>query len=146
MGLAGEYGNLNWVNPQSTVRAAEENKPEVVGIKCRLSRETTGPKRSRGPQTSAGRGSPSRLPLMVHIEILSPLPEIVNQMRKGDVLTHCFNGRPNGILDANEKLPWCWTRASEEFFSDLGHGSNSFDFDVAEKIPRHNQQRPRDHE
>jgi len=42
MGLAGEYGNLDWVNSQSTARAAEENKPDVVGIKCRLSKETRG--------------------------------------------------------------------------------------------------------
>ena len=38
MGLAGEYGNLDWVNSQATVRAAEENKPDVVVIKCRLSK------------------------------------------------------------------------------------------------------------
>jgi dihydroorotase len=134
MGLAGEYGNLNWVNAQSTVRAAEENKPEVVGIKCRLSRETTGANDLEVLKRALEAAETSRLPLMVHIgDSYSPLPEIVKQMRKGDVLTHCFNGRPNGILDANGKLlPVVLDARERGVFFDLGHGSNSFDFDVAE--------------
>jgi dihydroorotase len=140
MGLAGEYGNLNWVNPQATARAAEENKPDVVGIKCRLSRETTGPNDLEVLKRALEAAEISRLPLMVHIgDSYSPLPEIVKQMRKGDVLTHCFNGRPNGILDANGKLlPVVLDARERGVFFDLGHGSNSFDFDVAEKCMQQN--------
>lgn len=140
MGLAGEYGNLNWVNPQATARAAEENKPEVVGIKCRLSRETTGPNDIEVLKRALEAAETSRLPLMVHIgDSYSPLPEIVRQMRKGDVLTHCFNGRPNGILDANGKLlPVVLDARERGVFFDLGHGSNSFDFEVAEKCIHQN--------
>src|SRR3977135_2638759 len=105
MGLAGEYGNLDWVNSQSTARAAEENKPDVVGIKCRLSRETTGSNDLEVLKRALEAADSSHLPLMVHIgDSYSPLREIISRMRKGDVLTHCFNGRPNGILDANRKL------------------------------------------
>ncbi len=100
MGLAGEYGNLDWVNSQSTVRAAEENKPDVVGIKCRLSKETSGPNDLEVLKRALEAAEASHLPLMVHIgDSYSPLPKIISQMRKGDVLTHCFNGRPNGILE-----------------------------------------------
>jgi dihydroorotase len=140
MGLAGEYGNLDWVNSQSTVRAAEENRPDVVGIKCRLSKETTGPNDLEVLKRALEAAEASHLPLMVHIgDSYSPLREIISHMRKGDVLTHCFNGRPNGILDANGKLLPVVLEARERgVFFDLGHGSNSFDFDVAEKCVQQN--------
>jgi len=140
MGLTGEYGNLDWVNSQSTVRAAEENKPEVVGIKCRLSRETTGSNDLEVLKRALEAAKASNLPLMVHLgDSYSPLPEIVGQIRKGDVLTHCFNGRPNGILDANGKLrPEVKEARERGVLFDVGHGSNSFDFDVAEKCLQQN--------
>ena len=140
MGLAGEYANLEWVNSQATARAAEENKPDILGIKCRLSRETTGPNDLEVLKRALEAAKASRLPLMVHIgDSYSPLPEILARMRKGDVLTHCFNGRPNGILDANGKLrsEVQEARARGVFF-DVAHGSNSFDFDVAEKCMQQN--------
>jgi dihydroorotase len=42
LGLTGNYANLDWVNAQLNARAAETNKPDVVGIKGRLSKEITG--------------------------------------------------------------------------------------------------------
>jgi dihydroorotase len=140
MGLAGEYGNLDWVNSQSTARAAEENKPDVVGIKCRLSKETSGPNDLEVLKRALEAAEASHLPLMVHIgDSYSPLREIISRMRKGDVLTHCFNGRPNGILDVNGKLlPEVQQARQLGVFFDLGHGSNSFDFDVAEECLQQN--------
>jgi dihydroorotase len=140
MGLAGEYGNLDWLNPQFTARAAEENKPDVVGIKCRLSKETTGPNDLEVLKRALEAAEASHLPLMVHIgESYSPLPQILGHMRKGDVLTHCFNGRPNGILNANGRLLPEVVQARERgVFFDIGHGSTSFDFDVAEKCLQQN--------
>ena len=36
---------------------------------------------------------------MVHIGSAPPeLEEVLTRMEKGDVLTHCFNGKPNGIF------------------------------------------------
>ncbi|PYU31180.1 MAG: amidohydrolase/deacetylase family metallohydrolase [Acidobacteria bacterium] len=140
MGLAGEYANPEWVNSQATAWAAEENRPDVVGIKCRLSRETTGPNDLEVLKRALEAAKISRLPLMVHIgDSYSPLSEILGQMRKGDVLTHCFNGRPNGILDTNGKVrsEVQDARARGVFF-DVAHGSNSFDFDVAEKCMQQN--------
>ena len=139
-GLSDEYANLEWVSSQATARAAEENKPDVVGIKCRLSRETTGPNDLEVLKRALEAAKASGLPLMVHIgDSYSPLPEILAQMRRGDVLTHCFNGRPNGILDADGKLrsEVQEARAGGVFF-DVAHGSNSFDFDVAEKCLQQN--------
>ncbi len=128
------------MNSQATMRAAEENKPDVVGIKCRLSKQTSGPNDLEVLKRALEASEASHLPLMVHIgDSYSPLPKIISQMRKGDVLTHCFNGRPNGILDASGKLlPEVLQARERGVFFDLGHGSNSFDFDVAEKCIQQN--------
>ncbi len=56
MGLAGNYTNLDWVNPQRTARAAEANKPDVVAIKVRLSKPITGPNDMEVSETRAGGG------------------------------------------------------------------------------------------
>ena len=105
MGLVGNYSNLDWVNPQLTARAADANKPDVVAIKARLSREITGANDLEVLKRALQAAEISRLPLMVHVgDSYSPLPEILKQLRKGDILTHCYTGRPNGPLDANGKM------------------------------------------
>jgi len=105
LGLIGNYANLDWVNAQLTARAAETNKPDVVGIKVRLSKEITGSNDLEILKRALEASRISHLPLMVHVgDSFSTLPEILVQMRKGDVLTHCYTGRPHGPLDANGKI------------------------------------------
>jgi dihydroorotase len=102
MGLAGNYSNLEWVNPQLTARAADANKPDVVAIKTRLSREIAGSNDLEVLKRALEAAELSHLPLMVHVgDTFSPLPEILRQLRKGDILTHCYTGRPHGPLDVN---------------------------------------------
>lgn len=41
---------------------------------------------------------------MVHIGSAPPhLSEILDGLDRGDVLTHCFNGKANGIMDQQTK-------------------------------------------
>src|SRR5882757_10015565 len=105
MGLVGNYSNLDWVNPQRTAQAAEANKPDVVAIKTRLSKEIAGANDLEVLKRALLAAELCHLPLMVHIgDTYSPLPQILRQLRKGDILTHCYTGRPNGPLDANGKI------------------------------------------
>jgi len=140
MGLAGNYSNLDWVNPQLTARAAEANKPDVVGIKARLSREITGPNDLEVLKRALEAAQICNLPLMVHIgDSFSPLPQILRQLRKGDILTHCFTGRPNGPLDANGKLiPEMLECRERGVLFDVGDGGPHLSLDVAEKCMQQN--------
>jgi dihydroorotase len=72
---------------------------------------------------------------MVHIgDSYSPLPDILRQLRKGDILTHCFTGRPNGPLDANGKiLPEMLDCRERGVLFDVGDGGPHLSLDVAEK-------------
>jgi dihydroorotase len=140
LGLIGNYANLDWVNAQLTARAAETNKPDVIGIKVRLSREITGSNDLEILKRALEAAKISHLPLTVHVgDSYSPLPEILRQMRKGDVLTHCFTGRPHGPLDANGKIiPEMLDCRQRGVFFDVGDGGPHLDLDVAEKCLQQN--------
>ena len=140
MGVVGNYSNLDWVNAELTARAAEANKPDVVGIKARLSREITGPNDLEVLKRALEAAEASRLPLMVHIgDSYSPLPQILRQLRKGDILTHCFTGRPQGPLDGSGKLlPEILECRQRGVLFDVGDGGPHLSFDVAEKCLQQN--------
>src|SRR5467141_4815199 len=140
LGLIGNYANLDWVNAQLTARAAETNKPDVVGIKVRLSKEITGSNDLEILKRALEASRISHLPLMVHVgDSFSTLPEILVQMRKGDVLTHCYTGRPHGPLDANGKIiPEMLDCRQRGVLFDVGDGGPHLDLDVAEKCLQQN--------
>jgi dihydroorotase len=135
MGLVGNYTNLDWVNPERTARAAEANKPDVVAIKVRLSKAITGPNDLEVLKRALQAAQLSSLPLMVHVgDSYSPLPQILRQLRKGDILTHCFTGEPNGPLDANGKMiPEMMESRERGVFFDVGDGGPHMSLAVAEK-------------
>src|SRR6266853_796048 len=140
LGLIGNYANLDWVNAQLTARAAETNKPDVVGIKVRLSKEITGSNDLEILKRALEASRISHLHLMVHVgDSFSTLPEILVQMRKGDVLTHCYTGRPHGPLDANGKIvPEMLDCRQRGVLFDVGDGGPHLDLDVAEKCLQQN--------
>jgi dihydroorotase len=79
------------------------------------------------------------LPLMVHVGSAPPeLEEILSVMEKGDVLTHCFNGKINGILDTESDTikPFVWDAYNKGIIFDIGHGTDSFNFHVAQTALR----------
>ncbi len=140
MGLVGNYSNLDWVNPQLTARAAEANKPDVVAIKTRLSKEIAGSNDLEVLKRALEAAELSHLPLMVHVgDTFSPLPEILRQLRKGDILTHCYTGRPHGPLDTNGKiLPEMLDCRDRGVLFDIGDGGPHLSLDVAEKCIQQN--------
>jgi dihydroorotase len=140
MGLVGNYSNLDWVNPQLTARAADANKPDVVAIKARLSKEITGANDLEVLKRALEAAEISHLPLVVHVgDSYSPLGEILRQLRKGDVLTHCFTGRPHGPLDANGKIiPEMLECRERGVIFDVGDGGPHLSLDVAEKCLQQN--------
>jgi dihydroorotase len=140
VGAKDSMTNLEWVNPQLTAKAASENKPAVVAIKIRLSRDFTGDKDLECLKRALEAAEASHLPLVVHIgDPYSPLPEIVSRMRKGDVLTHIYNNQPHGVLDASGRILVEVIEARERgVLFDVGHGKAHLDFDVAERCLQQN--------
>lgn len=58
--------------------------------------------------------------------------DILRELRPGDVLTHCFHGREEGVLDARGRVRAEARRAVARGVGfDVGHGRGSFSFAVA---------------
>lgn len=131
----GELEDLRYCVPKIAVEAVEKNRDLIVGLKIRFSRGYTGPNDYEGMKRAREAADAVRLPLMIHIGYsYTPLPKLLALMKKGDVVTHSFNGRPNGIIDSNGKiLPEVIEARQRGVVFDVGHGAGSFSFDTMEK-------------
>ena len=135
VGIKDTLKNLEWVNPELTAKAANANRPTVIGIKARLSRDIAGSNDKEVLRRAWQAAEATRLPLMLHIgDTDLPLREILESLRPGDIVTHCFTPRPNGIVDANGKvLPEVLEARQRGILFDVGHGAFHFGFDLTEK-------------
>jgi dihydroorotase len=127
--------NLEWIDPQLTAKAAIANKPAVIGIKVRLSKDIAGTEDMEGLKRAREAAEASQLPMMLHIgDTNSPLPAILRSLRPGDIITHCYTPRPNGIVDGNGRiLPEVLEARQRGVLFDVGHGAFHFGFDLTEK-------------
>jgi dihydroorotase len=135
VGIKDAMENLEWVNPELAAKAANANKPVVIGIKARLSKDVAGTNDIEGLRRARRAAEDSRLPMMVHIgDTDSPLRTILELLRPGDIVTHCYTPRPHGIVDENGKvLPEIRAARERGILFDVGHGTFHFGFDLTEK-------------
>lgn len=131
-----ELADLTKVQENLIQTVIQELPDFILGIKARMSKTVVGDNGIK-PLDLAKKIQKENgdLPLMVHIGSAPPtLEEIFARLKAGDVLTHCFNGKPNGILD--QKTGWIKPVAIQAYKQglvfDIGHGTDSFNFHVAE--------------
>ena len=76
-----------------------------------------------------------QLPLVVHIGNLPPkVEEVLDLLDAGDVITHCFHNKPNGLFDQDGNMISSALEAKRRgVLFDVGHGSASFSFEIAER-------------
>jgi dihydroorotase len=134
VGVKDTMENLEWVNPRLTAQAAESNKPIVIGIKARLSKDVAGRNDMEVLKRAREAADAVKLPLMLHVgDTYSPLQTILGMMRKGDIVTHCYTPRPHGIVDEKGKLLAEVKQARERgILFDVGHGMFHFGFDLTQ--------------
>lgn len=71
--------------------------------------------------------------VMCHIgDAPGALSDLLDLLRPGDILTHCFSGLGNNIVQAGKLLPAAREAQTRGVIFDVGHGGGSFDFAVAE--------------
>jgi dihydroorotase len=75
------------------------------------------------------------IPLMAHISFSPPeTDQVMELMKPGDIVTHCYNAHTLGILDASGKVRQSVKDArSRGVLFDVGHGLGSFNFEAARK-------------
>lgn len=130
-----ELADMAQIDKQSVSQAIARNPDFIIGIKARMSSSVVG-KNGIKPLIRAKeiQQENNQLPLMVHIGNNPPdLDEIADLLTQGDIITHCYNGKPNRILTPAGALRESIQRALKRgVLLDVGHGSASFSFEVAE--------------
>lgn len=147
MGLAGfpapELYELGFADTEVAARCLAENSDLAIGIKVRMSenviaRHGMEPLR-RAIQASEWAGGGAKV--MCHIggvETRELMSQILDSLRPGDILTHCYSGAPNlggdftNIVQDGKLLPAALDAKRRGVHFDVGHGAGSFDYTVAE--------------
>lgn len=131
----GELEDLRFADVEKAVEVIERNRDIIQGVKVRMSRSIVGDNGIQ-PLLLAKRAAEAvKMPIMVHVgNTPMPLADILGEMRCGDILTHCFHGSENGILDNQGNILDAVRKAVKKGVNlDVGHGRGSFSFNVAEK-------------
>ncbi len=125
------YGQ--YIDVDDTVRTIGEHHDYIRGIKVFGASTLSG--RWPIPALQAAREVACRtdLPIAVHVSGEEPpLEELLPLLRPGDVMTHCFTGQAQRILDTDGQVRVVVREArSRGVLFDLGHGNGSFTFAVA---------------
>ncbi|EXG79717.1 TatD family hydrolase [Cryptosporangium arvum] len=129
----GELLNPDTFNVDDALATAAENPDVVRGFKIRLSEDVLGDKIVPLLEKAINLGEQAGLPVMVHIgETALTLPEILDRLRPGDIIAHCYTGKENGILDENGAVLREVYKARERgVMYDSAHGKSNMSFKVA---------------
>lgn len=132
-----ELANMANIDADAVRQAVKRHPDFIVGLKARMSSSVVGVngitplERAKAMQQENG-----NLPLMVHIGNNPPdLDEIAERLTAGDIITHCYNGKPNRILTPEGELRlgdtsagarrasgrWTWYRQPELFGGETRH-------------------------
>jgi dihydroorotase len=139
----GELFNIDFAQTEAAAKTLAENADIAIGIKVRMSQNVIARhgleplKRAIRACEMAGTGGK----VMCHIggvESVELMSQILETLRPGDILTHCFSGAPNdagqftNIVQGGKLLPAAAAAKRRGVLFDVGHGGGSFDFTVAE--------------
>lgn len=119
------------------VRAAARDNGRLWGIAVNTSRLVTGgndPRHILDRALEAAEAADGPLLFGSRHEADVPLDEQLARLRPGDVMTYCFSGAPENILDDSIGQVRASVREARErgVLFDIGHGMLSFDWRIAE--------------
>jgi dihydroorotase len=133
----GELSHFPYADPEGCARTIVDNPDLAIGVKLRY-----GPglvwEYSNEPVKLARRTADMAggVPMMMHItDSPIPLPKLLEPMKPGDIVTHCYHGRAHGIM-GNEKefvLKEVVEAQRAGIIFDCAHGRNHFSFRMIEK-------------
>ena len=126
--MVGESHDIRLMAARDAVEVAEANRDVIIGIKVRIGRIASGPAGIAPLDVALQVADETGLPLMVHIDEPPPSYEaVVDRLRPGDVLTHCFRPFPNAPFTRDGKVkPEVLAARERGVLFDIGHGKGSF--------------------
>jgi dihydroorotase len=132
----GELNDITKVDAGATRRAIERHRDYVVGIKVRVSDFVAGKNDLPALKLAQSVAGPLSIPIMVHMgQSVSPLPDLLAVLKRGDIVTHPYSPGKNGILtDSGRLLPAVIDARKRGVLFDVGNGLNKhITWDIAER-------------
>jgi dihydroorotase len=131
--MVGESGDQRLLAPIDTVEVVRQNRDLIAGIKVRVGLHASGTSGTVPLDIARQAADQLGIPMMVHIDHPPPtLEQVLERMRPGDILTHCFRPFPNSpVTGDNQVLPAVLAARERGIVFDIGHGMGSFSFEVA---------------
>jgi dihydroorotase len=129
----GELLNPETLNPEDALRVAADNPDVVRGFKIRLSEDVVGDRITPLLKQAVDVGEQGGLPVMVHIgETALSVPEIVDMLRPGDIIAHCYTGKAPTILGEDRQVQKEIYAARERgVLYESAHGRSNLSYEVA---------------
>jgi len=127
------YGR--YIDEADTIRTITENRSAIKGIKTFATSAMTGEWALPALQAARRVADATGVPIAVHVSVAPPsLEEVLDLVRPGDIITHCFNPHSQRILGADgHVLPAVREARARGVLFDVGHGAGSFSFEVARR-------------
>jgi dihydroorotase len=126
----GELEDLRYADAEGAARMVGEHPDVAVGIKVRLHRSGVADNGREALRLAVQAGEAAHAPVMVHIgDTAISLEEIVETLRPGDVVTHCYTPLRPSIVDEGGRLRDAVRRAHERgVLFDVGHAGRHLEF------------------
>lgn len=134
-----ELSDMTWINHEKVLEAVRKYADFIVGLKARISKSVVRDSGIEPLRAARAISSATALPLMVHIGSGPPsIEDVISLLEKKDIITHYLNGKANNLFDKEGKPLYVLTKAIERgVHLDVGHGTASFSFKVAEAAKKH---------
>ncbi len=133
-GPVGEMQDMRYADPERTAYVIDRWPELCVGVKVREGRHQVGDNGVAPLRLAVKAAELSDSKVMVHAGAGVPLPDVLGEVRQGDIVTHCYHGGGDTILGSEERvIPEVWAARERGVLFDLGHGGGSFLFEVAKK-------------
>lgn len=131
--MVGESLDMRLMDTETCARVARENPDTIRGIKVRIGAGTSGVNGIAPLYHAIEAADRAGLPVMCHIDRPPPrYVDVLEVLRPGDTLTHCFKPFPNAPVYADGRVKEaCWIARERGVMFDIGHGKGSLDFNVA---------------
>ena len=138
-GPVGEMQDIRYADPERTAYVVQ-NWPDIcVGVKVRQSISQVGSNGVEPLKLAVRAAEMTHTPVMVHIGGGVPVASVINELRAGDIITHCYRGDGDATLgdtildDQNIIRPEVQQARQQGILFDIGHGGGSFLFQTAKQ-------------
>lgn len=133
-GPVGEMFDMAYADPVRVAETLQQHRDITVGVKVRQGKGQVGDNGVEPLKRAIEAAARAETSVMCHIGAGVPLPDILKLLRPGDVITHCFQGNGDNIVDEKGRvIPEAWKAREDGIIFDVGHGAGSFHYEIAQR-------------